>query len=83
MEVKVGRRDFCESCLADLHCCLNCRFHDPGAHNECRENISAWVRLKDASNFCAHFTFRVTAEDTGAAEAAAKARLEALFSKLK
>ncbi len=83
MTVKVARRDTCDSCVADLHVCKNCRFYDPGAHNECRENISAWVRDKEASNFCQHFTFRKSDEDTSGEIADAKAKLNDLFAKLK
>jgi hypothetical protein len=83
MEVKVARRDTCDNCVADLHCCRNCRFYDPGAHNECRENVAHWVRDKEASNFCQSFEFRVSGPDTSDEVSSAKAKLDALFSKLK
>jgi hypothetical protein len=83
MEVKVARRDTCDSCVADLHCCKNCRFYDPGAHNECRESVTSWVRDKEAANFCQSFTFRVSEASIEDEVATAKSKLDALFSKLK
>ncbi|MCA9565787.1 MAG: hypothetical protein KC561_19960 [Myxococcales bacterium] len=83
MSVKIARRDTCDSCVADLHCCKNCRFYDPGAHNECRESVSAWVRDKEASNFCQMFQFAATGPDMHDEVASAKSKLDALFSKLK
>ncbi len=52
---KVLKRDTCDGCEADLHCCKNCRFFDPSVHNECRENQAEWVRSKDKSNYCDYF----------------------------
>ncbi len=48
-------RDACPNCDADLHCCRNCRFYDPGKHNECAETQAEWVRDKEASNYCDYF----------------------------
>jgi hypothetical protein len=52
---KVGKRDTCPKCDADLHACRNCRFYDPGKHNQCVETQAAWVRDKDAANYCDYF----------------------------
>ena len=52
---RVGRQEACPRCDADLHCCRNCRFRDPGAHNQCRETQAEWVKEKDRSNFCDYF----------------------------
>lgn len=82
MTVKVARRDTCDSCMADLHVCKNCRFYDPGAHNECRESISTWVRDKEASNFCSSFEFVATDDSIIDEAASAKAKLADLFKKL-
>ena len=49
---KVYQRDTCPKCDADLHCCQNCRFYDPSAHNQCRETQAEWVRYKDEANHC-------------------------------
>jgi hypothetical protein len=77
---RVGFRDECEGCGADLHACRNCSLHDPGAHNECREPNTEWVSDRERANRCEYFS----ASDLGggaAAEAAAEAkgRLDTLF----
>jgi hypothetical protein len=51
----IARRDECEFCGADVHCCLNCRFYSETAYNECREPAADVVRDKDRSNFCDFF----------------------------
>ena len=51
----VGIRDECEFCNEDSHTCMNCRFYDPKAYNECRETSADVVRDKDRSNFCDFF----------------------------
>ena len=53
-----GPKDFCESCSAYLHCCLNCRFHDPSLHNACAIPTTDWVGDKAGANFCDEFVFR-------------------------
>ena len=55
---KPGRADTCPACDADLHCCRNCAFFDPGSYNECREPQAERVLEKDRSNFCDYFAFR-------------------------
>ncbi|HET7102161.1 MAG TPA: hypothetical protein VFJ52_13495 [Terriglobia bacterium] len=52
---RVMTRDTCHNCDADLHCCRNCRFYDPGKHNECAETQAEWVRDKQAANYCDYF----------------------------
>lgn len=52
---RVGKRDTCPRCDADLHTCLNCRFYDPAAHNQCRETQAEWERFKDKNNYCDYF----------------------------
>jgi hypothetical protein len=60
LEIKtpVGRREICSFCGSDLHCCLNCAFHETGAYNECREPQAERVIEKNRSNFCDFFIFR-------------------------
>src|SRR4051794_33428096 len=82
--VKVGRRDSCPHCGADLHVCKNCRLWDPSIHNQCREPEAAFIRDREGSNFCAHFDMRdgdAPTQDAGVD--AARAKLEALFKNLK
>ena len=42
--IKVGRRDSCPHCAADLHVCKNCKQWDPAIHNQCREPEAAFIR---------------------------------------
>ena len=64
-EGKVMRKDTCPSCHSSLHCCLNCRFYDRSAHNECREPAAEWVSNKEAANFCEFFEPRDEGHDGG------------------
>ncbi|GAB0056660.1 hypothetical protein SIID45300_00968 [Candidatus Magnetaquicoccaceae bacterium FCR-1] len=50
-----GRSDVCPSCSKDARVCLNCRFHDPGSYNECRETVAERVVDKEKNNFCEDF----------------------------
>lgn len=82
--VKVGRRDSCPHCGADLHVCKNCRLWDPAIHNQCREPEASFIRERTEANFCTHFDFtdgELPAEDTSVVSA--KAKLDALFKNLK
>ena len=56
----ITRTDSCRHCSSDLKCCLNCRLHDPGANNQCREPQAEWQTDKEKSNFCEFFEFRET-----------------------
>ena len=53
---RIGFADCCERCDADLHVCLNCRFHDPSAYNECGESSAERVRERDRANRCEYFS---------------------------
>ncbi len=80
---RVGRRAVCLKCDADLHCCLNCRHHNPRAHNECNENQAEWVRDKDRANFCDYFDPKRGAGSGRSASAGenARAQFDSLFKK--
>ena len=52
---KIGRQETCGQCGSFLHCCLNCRFYEPGAYHQCRETQSEWVQDKAGANFCEYF----------------------------
>ena len=58
----ITRRDTCASCDGDLHCCRNCRFFDPGKHNQCAETQAEWVSEKDRANFCDYFEPRTSVD---------------------
>jgi hypothetical protein len=83
--VKVGRRDSCMHCGADLHCCKNCRLYDPNIHNQCREQVAEYIRDREGGNFCPHFDFKDQGAAPGVDDAAAKAKskLDDLFKNLK
>lgn len=77
---RVGRRETCLHCGSDLHCCRNCRFHDPTMHNECREPQAERQVDKERGNFCDWFSLGGQAA-AGDKAATARARLDALFGK--
>lgn len=80
IEGRVGRSDSCPHCRSDLHACVQCRFYDPAAYNQCGEPQAERVLDKEKSNFCDYFEF------TGRKKDADKKRetfskLEGLFKK--
>ncbi len=79
---RVGFRDDCDACHADLHVCRNCAHHDPGAYNECRESSAEWVSDRERANRCEYFA-PSDRRGGAAADAVGKARsdLDALFKK--
>jgi len=76
---KVGRRDDCAECGADLHCCYNCTFYDASTYNECREPQAERVLDKDRSNFCDYFKFQ---EGPGTTSRKGRAQKEESLKKL-
>lgn len=81
---KPGRAETCAACGADVHCCCNCAFYDPGSYNECRETQAERVLVKERSNFCDYFAFRRgTGDHTGVKQAAGSRTnpLDDLFKK--
>jgi hypothetical protein len=82
---RVGRREACPRCDADLHACRNCRHQDPRAARGCREPQAEWVRDPERANLCDWFSpaepsASVPGEGPGARRAA-RAALDALFKK--
>ncbi len=79
---KVMRSDVCPQCGRDLRACVQCRFYDPGYHNQCRETRSETVRDRDKANLCGYFEMKKGGKKAGE-DAAEKARaeLEKLFKK--
>ena len=81
IKTPVGRREICPFCGSDLHCCLNCVFHEMGNYNECREPQAERVIEKNRSNFCDYFVFR-DAETKGKGKdfgESKKTKIESLF----
>lgn len=78
---KIGRRDECVECRADLHICKNCQFYDSKAYNECREPSADVVQEKERANYCDYFS--PNSKDLGADDQKTKlkAAAEALFKK--
>ncbi len=79
---RIGFRDPCDACNADLHACRNCAHHDASAYNECREPQTERVDDRERANRCEWFTPGDQAGGERAAEQdAARGDLEALFKK--
>lgn len=74
------RKNTCPHCDGDLHACVQCRFHDPSRHNQCREPQSAMVRDRKKPNLCDYFEFggKDAASSISESEKARK-KLEELF----
>jgi hypothetical protein len=53
---RVGSRDVCPRCDADLHVCRNCQFYDRSKNNQCAEPQAEWTREKEAANYCDYFS---------------------------
>ena len=82
----VGRTDSCPHCKSDLKVCMNCRFFDPSASNQCREPQVEWVSDKAKANFCEFFVYvQVQSLDQpgapGTQKDQARAAFDALFKK--
>jgi hypothetical protein len=84
----IGFSETCASCGKDLHVCVMCSFHQPGAHWDCRETIDAQVPDKEKRNFCEWFSpdLRYGKAGTGRPEArsaadSAKSAFDSLFGR--
>jgi hypothetical protein len=77
---RIGFRDTCTGCGADLHACRGCEFHDPAAYNECREPAAERVSDRERANRCDYFSPADRAPGAPAASDA-RARLDALFKR--
>lgn len=78
---KVGFREDCSHCGADLHICLNCSFYDKSAYNECHEPSADRVVDKEKANFCEFFKPGDSAATSVNPADAVKRKLEELFRK--
>lgn len=79
---RVGFRDTCPGCAADLHTCLQCRHHDPAAYNGCREPGAERVSDAERANRCEWFAPRIDSPGEGAGEKTeARAQFDDLFKK--
>jgi hypothetical protein len=79
---RVGLREECPHCHADVHSCRNCHFYDPKVYNECRETSAEVVREKDRANYCDYFQPRAAGgADPNKAKQDLMSAAEALFKK--
>lgn len=79
---KIGFREECMHCGADLHCCLNCKFYDTSSYNDCKETSAERVLDKEKSNLCEYFQPRDGSSSSSESSTdSAKAALDALFKK--
>ena len=76
---RVGRRDACPTCGADLRSCRQCRFYDRRAADACREPETERVAEKTRANFCDYFVPGATATAGDAPATDARAALDRLF----
>jgi hypothetical protein len=79
---RLGFRDTCTTCSADLHTCTHCSFHDPSAYNECREPNAERVGDRTRANRCDCFSPEgLEGGEVKARRSAALGNLDALFKK--
>ncbi len=78
---RIGIREECSHCGADVHVCRNCQHYDPSAYNECREPQAERVLEKDRSNRCDYFTPSSAKGKTRDAKQDLLQAAEALFKK--
>lgn len=57
--------DQCPNCSAAMWCCRTCRFFDPQARLECRQEIEKRIKRKDAPNKCDLFEPRLVIDISG------------------
>ncbi|MBE9594578.1 MAG: hypothetical protein IMF19_13990 [Proteobacteria bacterium] len=80
-EGRVSRSDTCPKCGRELHCCLQCKFYDPGSYNECKEVLAERMVDKERANICEYFVLKGAKESESGRKAIAKQALEDLFKK--
>jgi len=78
-EKKPAFRALCPKCSADIHCCLNCRLYDPGAHNKCRSRTTEMVADREKANFCDEFDFADSAGQRQTGAPGSKPRWDSLW----
>ena len=78
---RVGFRESCDHCGADLHICKNCRFYDPSAYNECRESSAERVTDSERANRCDWFSPAASGTERAAHPGKNLEALDALFKK--
>jgi len=83
--IRIGFRDTCPDCSAELHTCRMCRFYKPGAHYDCAETVEYPVVDKEKANFCEWFSIQLKFSGmpaSGAASGSSADSAKAAFDKL-
>ena len=78
---RVGRRDVCPRCTAELHACRQCRFYDPICADGCREPQAERVLDKTRANFCDYFAVVERPAAAPPDASPARAALDKLFTR--
>ena len=77
----IGHASVCSYCSRPLKVCLNCKFYDPNAYHECREEIDEPVTYKDLANFCDFFVMKeASSESSLKKQEEARSRFLSLFN---
>lgn len=76
---QIGFKEYCDSCSSDLHCCLNCSFHEVNAYNQCREPSADRVVDKEKANYCDFFSFGSNKSNQSDKATEARKKLDDLF----
>lgn len=53
---KLSFRAMCDNCSAELHCCLNCKYYQPGLPNDCQIRGTEFIADRSRNNFCEEFS---------------------------
>lgn len=57
---KIGFRQTCPICFADLHVCKNCKHYLIGKPNDCNVPNTEYVSDREKNNFCEDFEIKNT-----------------------
>jgi hypothetical protein len=76
---KPGFKEVCEKCSSYVHCCVNCKHHNPSLHNQCAIPTTDYVGDRTGANFCEDFEFKDAHADGGDDQSKARNKLDALF----
>ena len=71
----------CDGCGEAVHSCVNCRFFDTGAPNECRAGVEERIAAKSGRNECASYEPKLVRDHDadGGSPDDPKAAFDALF----
>lgn len=81
IEGKIMRRDTCTHCGRDLRSCIQCKFYDPQAYNDCREVMAERIGDNERANTCEYYALKGSSGGASNRTVDAKKALEALFKK--